>query len=291
MRCSTVLFLSVALAGALSAQNVTVQVGGKTVGTRGAINFQPGNGSIQNCMDEPTANRVTCTSTADSAYFVTRESWHENQNYCLSTSKSPNYACELPRGALSYYPTGMVLLLVPDVTCMQVCSLDIHGLGPKFIKRADGTADAGGALMAGRPYWLFFDGNVFRLMTGTEGGGAAPAAESTRERDSIARRFISSMETMNYAPSISLEVTAGDIHKTVTSNAVGNATINAATGGLAGQHMWIIVVNDQISAKTITFGANLRSAGPLVGAAGKAATLQFVSDGTTWYEVARTANL
>ena len=33
------------------------------------------------------------------------------------------------------------------------------------------------------------------------------------------------METMAYARVVSLETTAGDVHKTTTSNAVGSATI------------------------------------------------------------------
>jgi hypothetical protein len=96
---------------------------------------------------------------------------------------------------------------------------------------------------------------------------------------------------MPYASSVTLETTAGDMHKTTTSNAIGNATINAATGGLAGQHMWVIIVNDQLSAKTVSFGRYLKSAGPLTGSPGKSATLQFISDGVAWYEVARTTNL
>jgi hypothetical protein len=122
-------------------------------------------------------------------------------------------------------------------------------------------------------------------------GGGAPRGGEDRDRDVIARRFIPAMETMVYAAAVRLETTAGDVHKTTTSNAVGNATINAATAGLPGQHMWVIIANDQIGAKTISFGTNFRSAGALTGSPGKSATLQFISDGTAWYEVARTANL
>ena len=107
----------------------------------------------------------------------------------------------------------------------------------------------------------------------------------------MARRFIASLETIPYRSVVTLETTAGDMHKTTTSNAIGNATIKAATGGLPGQHMWVIIVNDQLSAKTITFGDHLKSAGPLTGAPGKSATLEFISDGDVWYEVARTTNL
>jgi len=96
---------------------------------------------------------------------------------------------------------------------------------------------------------------------------------------------------MTYAATISLEVTAGDVHKTTTSNSVGDATINAATAGLAGQHMWIIIGNDLLRGKIITFGANFRSSGTLAGAPGKTATIHFISDGSAWYEVARTLNL
>ena len=83
----------------------------------------------------------------------------------------------------------------------------------------------------------------------------------------------------------------GRCAQTTTNNAVGNATINAVTGGLPGQHMWIIIANDLVSAKTITFGANLRSSGALAGTPGRSATIQFISDGSAWYEAARTTNL
>jgi hypothetical protein len=166
--------------------------------------------------------------------------------------------------------------------------LNIDDLGPVAIKRSDGKLDPLGVLAAGEPQWVFYDGVIFRLM----GGGAGSRAPvEDRDRDARARRFIASMETMPYARTMALETTAGDVHKTTTSNAVGNATINAVTPGLEGQHMWVIILNDQLSAKTVSFGNNFHSAGPLTGAPGKAATLQFISDGTAWYEVARTTNL
>jgi hypothetical protein len=55
--------------------------------------------------------------------------------------------------------------------------------------------------------------------------------------------------------------------------------------------MWIIVANDLVRGKTIAFGANFKSAGTLAGSPGKSATVHFISDGTAWYEVARTLNL
>jgi hypothetical protein len=94
---------------------------------------------------------------------------------------------------------------------------------------------------------------------------------------------------MSYASTITLDVTKGNVHKTTTVNATGNATINASAGGVAGesQQMTIVITNDATSGKTITFGTNFSSAGTLVGTTSKTATITFVSDGVTWYETGR----
>jgi hypothetical protein len=279
-------FLSLAAA---SAQNISVQVGGKTVGSGTTLNFESGTGIIQACHPDPLGStRITCTPSYDSAVIATRESIHGSQNFCSSTTRSTSYACRISSGMLANYSIGMTFVLVVDVPCNNQCSLEVDGLGPVTIKRSDGVTDPLGTLVPGEPQWVFYDGEKFRLMGG---GGGGRGATQERDRDVTARRFIASMETMAYAAAVRLETTAGDVHKTTTSNAVGNATINAATAGLAGQHMWVIIVNDQLSGKTISFGSNFKSAGPLMGSPGKSATLQFISDGTAWYEVARTTNL
>lgn len=281
-----VLFLSLSLAAAC-AQNITVQVGGKTVGSGNTLNFESGAGIIQSCHPDGGA-RITCTPSYDSAVIPNRSAMHGTQNYCTSATGSTSYACSISSDPITAYSVGMTFVLAVDVPCKDQCTLNVDSLGPVSIKRSDGITDAGGALAAGQPQWVSYDGKVFRLIGG---GGASRSAADDRDRDAIARRFIASMETMPYASAVSLETTAGDVHKTTTSNAVGNATINAATAGLPGQHMWVIIVNDRISGKTVSFGNNFKSAGPLMGAPGKSATLQFISDGTAWYEVARTGNL
>jgi hypothetical protein len=264
---AALLCLSMAVAYAQSSGNgVTIQVGGMTVGTRGALDLESGNGVLQTCRDDYGGNRIVCTPSYNSALIATHDTIHSNENYCFSSNGTATYTCRMRYKVLTAYETGA---------------------GVKNIKKSDGTTDPQGVLIAGQPQWIFYDGSVFRLMGGAGGRGLA----DDRDRDAIARRFISAMETMTYAPSIALQVTAGDLHKTVTSPAVGNATISAVTGGLPGQHMWIIIANDFVSGKTITFGANLRSSGTLTGTPGKAATIQFVSDGTAWYEVARTMSL
>lgn len=270
------------------AQGIGVQVGGRSVGTRGALNLESGNGIFETCRDDAAANRITCVPSFNSAVVASHDSVHANENYCLSGSGTTDYTCKLPNRAIAAYQTGMTFLLVADATCTTHCSLSVDTLGQVTIKKSDGVSDPKGALVAGQPQWVFYDGRVFRLM-----GEGAPGGvnEGDRQSDVTARRFIASMETIPYASTVTLETTAGDVHKTTTNNGVGNATIRAATPGLAGQHMWVIIANDEISAKKITFGENLRGAGPLTGAPGKTATLQFISDGTAWYEVARSTNL
>jgi hypothetical protein len=283
---AALMFLSFAAA---SAQNITVEVGARPVGTRAKLNLESGAGIVETCRDEgASGNRITCVPSVNSAIISTHDTAHNNENYCVSTNGTMQYTCRMPYKAITAYEAGMAFVLVADAPCSTSCSLNIDNLGAVNIKKSDGTSDPGGGLNAGEPQWVFYDGKVFRLM----GGGARPSSEAgDRGRDSMARRFIASMETMTYASVVTLETTAGDVHKTTTNNAIGNTTINAATGGIAGQHMWVIIVNDQLSGKTVSFGSNFKSAGALSGSPGKSATLQFISDGSVWYEVARTTNL
>jgi hypothetical protein len=98
-----------------------------------------------------------------------------------------------------------------------------------------------------------------------------------------------SIDTMTYASTISLDVTKPNIHKTTTTAAVGDCTINASAGGTG--IIDIIIVNDATAGRTITFGTNFLSTGTLVGTISKTATIRFVGDGTTWYETSRTLGL
>jgi len=283
MKLAVLFCLSLAAA---YAQNITVQVGGKPVGSASTLNFESGSGIIQSCHPD-TGARITCTPSSDLAVVANRDAIHGAENFCSSATRNTDYVCRISNGTLASYRVGMTFVLLVDASCNNKCSLSVDAVGPVSIKRSDGVLDPGGTLLAGQPQWVFYDGQVFRLM----GGAGGSRGGDDRDHDAMARRFIAAMETMPYSRAMSLETTAGDVHKTTTSNAVGNATINAATAGLAGQHMWVIIVNDQLSGKTVNFGNNFKSAGPLLGSPGKSATLQFISDGTAWYEVARTANL
>ncbi len=280
------ILLALAVAAAYG-QGLRIQVDGKPVGAENDLNLIPGTGILHVCVDNPGHKRVDCTPSFNTALIPTHDTLHANENYCASSNGTFLYTCRLPNKALTSYNAGMTFVLVVDVDCSAACSLNIDHVGLKNIKKVDGTTDPRGALLAGQPQWIFYDGTVFRLMGGA--GGAVSAIDS--RGDVIARRVISAMDTMPYQPAMTLDVTAGDLHKIRTTPSGGNATLQAATGGLPGQHMWIIIANDNTSSKIITFGANLLSAGPLAGVTGRSATIHFVSDGTAWYEVSRTVGL
>lgn len=75
-------------------------------------------------------------------------------------------------------------------------------------------------------------------------------------------------------------------NKVQTDSAAQNQTINATGTQVAGQEIIIIISNDA-TPRTITFGTGFRAVSTLVGTANKAATIHFVSDGTSLFEVAR----
>ncbi len=277
---------------AAHAQNLTVQVDGRPVAATSTLNLIPGNGILHICVDNRSQNRVDCTPSLNTAIVATHDTVHANENYCVSVSGTPQYSCRLPYTTLKSYREGMTFLLKVDADCSSSCSLNIDNVATVNIKKIDGTTDPGGALSKGQPQWVFYDGKVFRLMGGGGGGGESGGRGPVDSRGDVrARRVIATMDSTPYQSAMTLDITAGDVHKIRTNPNGGNATLGAATAGLAGQHMWIIIANDNVSAKTITFGANLLSAGPLVGMTGKSSTVQFVSDGTAWYEVARTVGL
>src|SRR5580693_7362420 len=278
------IFPCLAILAAARSQNLNVQVDGKPVGAKSTLNLIPGNGIMHACVDNRIQQRVDCTPSFNTAVIPTYDTIHANVNYCASENGTPQYTCRMPSSALTAYRAGMTLVLNADVDCSSACALNIDNVGLKSIKRADGTTDPGGALTAGQPQWVFYDGNVFRLMAGGGSGGSNPVDS---RGDVRARRLIPAMDSVPYQPAMTLDVTGGDVHKIRTVPSAGNATLTASTGGLPGQHMWIIIANDNTTAKTIAFGENLLSAGPLTGVIGRSATIHFVSDGSAWYEVAR----
>jgi len=63
-------------------------------------------------------------------------------------------------------------------------------------------------------------------------------------------------------------------------------TINLGTGNLpAGRTITLILVNDGVLGRLVTFGTNLLSTGTLLGVVSTRSIIQFVSGGTNFYEV------
>ena len=88
---------------------------------------------------------------------------------------------------------------------------------------------------------------------------------------------------IEYSPSFA------NILKLETVNSVGGCTLTAKSGRIG--PVWIIITNDGTSGKTITFSTGFSAAGNLVGIVNKTAVLEFISDGTTLWEVSRKENL
>ena len=133
--------------------------------------------------------------------------------------------------------------------------------------------------------------NVSNTTAATTGGaGALTVAGGIYAAGNIVANaaYNDKLTTLTYASPTSVTVTSGNVFETTTVNATGSVTFNASGAGTAGQHMEIIIINDATSGKVITFGSNFRSSGTLTGVPSKASTIKFVSDGTSWFEVART---
>lgn len=131
----------------------------------------------------------------------------------------------------------------------------------------------------------FSDGGGFS----TSGGSLSCIDISTGAISAV--KIHTTLSTVTYASTISLAVGTYDKFKTTTVHATGAATINAASGGTAGETYTIIIVNDSTSGKIITFGTNFKTIGSLTGTVNKTAVISFESDGTNLYERSRVTGL
>jgi hypothetical protein len=90
-------------------------------------------------------------------------------------------------------------------------------------------------------------------------------------------------QAVAHASTISWDPTAGLVTKITPT---GAETINALSGGIAGQRATFLFAADG-SARTITFGTNFAASATVVRGASLRASIEFVSDGTTWIETNR----
>jgi hypothetical protein len=145
--------------------SVGILVNGFPIAAEPNINFASGNGIIEGASDNPANHRVDITPNANSAWSVTHDQLHANDNFCDSVNGTRQYTCKLPSKALFAYKRGEAFLLAVDTTCSPTCTLSIDSLPPPItINQADGVTAPNGLLKAGQAKWIWYDGKVFRLL-------------------------------------------------------------------------------------------------------------------------------
>lgn len=105
--------------------------------------------------------------------------------------------------------------------------------------------------------------------------------------------LIGSASTESFSGTITLTIsTAKGNSRIVACTGSTASTINASAGGTAGQELFFLFSTDGTGGNVITYGTNFKSIGThtLTGAS-KNFTSHFVSNGTNWLEVARSAAL
>jgi hypothetical protein len=142
-----------------------VLVNGQAVLAQGSLNLIAGTGITYVCVPNANGKQTDCTASYNTALAATHDTVHANENFCNSTTLNTTYICALPNKKLAQaYTLGMTFLLDVDTTCQTSCTINIDGQGTIGIKKIDGQTDPGGALIAGQPQPIFFDGEVFRLI-------------------------------------------------------------------------------------------------------------------------------
>ena len=153
-------------AGGSGGSGVTIATNGTTQATQPTLNFISGTGIVQTCANNAGANRVDCTPSLNTSVALTIGTAQAGTPiYCSSSNGTTGYTCSFgATKVLSAYTTGMFVLLRTDTSNAGACSLNIDSLGAKSIKQNDGATDpTSGQITAGKFYWIFYDGTVWRM--------------------------------------------------------------------------------------------------------------------------------
>ena len=81
-----------------------------------------------------------------------------------------------------------------------------------------------------------------------------------------------------------IDTTKGDYQTCTTTT---THTLTAANVGVIGDKLTLLITNDGTTGRVLTFGTGFQSTGTLTGTISKKAQITFRSNGTYWYEVAR----
>jgi hypothetical protein len=123
------------------------------------------------------------------------------------------------------------------------------------------------------------------------GGTTDPGDKNlTVDGKASAKTINGAVSALTNSSTISCTMDNGNVFTLSTTTAVGNVQINA-TGGTAGQRATFIITDDATGGHVVTFGTNFKPSGTLTGIANKSATVDFVYNGTNWYEISRLTGL
>ena len=101
-----------------------------------------------------------------------------------ATGSTTAYTCPSPSPVPGSYATGALVTFVPQTTNTGTTpTLNVAGLGAKTIKATAATAIAIGALVAGSPYLLEYDGTQFVQAGGGASSGGVPYTGATTNVD------------------------------------------------------------------------------------------------------------
>ena len=154
--------------GGGGAGNLNLSVNGSTVASEPGLNFISGTGVVETCVNNSAASRVDCTPSLNTAVALTNANAEAGKAwYCNSANGTTNYTCSLSAlVVLTSYTTGMYIELIADTTNSAAQpTLNIDGVGAKSITTPNNQTPLAGAIVAGQPNWLYYDGTEFRLLS------------------------------------------------------------------------------------------------------------------------------
>jgi hypothetical protein len=146
------------------AGGITVLLEGQPFSSGCVLNIKAGPGIIVTPSVNSVIGGTDLSFTYNTTVLATHDNIHTNEIFCNSQNGAIAYTCNLPYKAITNYLTGMYFMLLVDQTCLTSCTLNINGLGPKSIKKSDGSSDPQGTLIAGQAKLIWYDGIVIRLM-------------------------------------------------------------------------------------------------------------------------------
>jgi hypothetical protein len=153
--------------------SVGVALDGTLVGARPTINLSAGTG-IQSMVTD-TGSQINVQSAVDTAVMQTQAGAQAGGALlCAPASGSATtYSCGLDP-TVQVYVTGMLLHWLPDVSAAGgPATLNVDTLGAVPVKMPDGITDPPvGQIQAGQMYPIWYDGRVFRMITGVAAGTA-----------------------------------------------------------------------------------------------------------------------